>query len=271
MKNILVIGECFDDKFCFFDVTRLCPEGPFPVLVPKYETHNKGGAGNVVSNLYSLSNKDINVYSWHQKEEISKTRLVCERTNHHFARIDKGDKDIKHKLVTLEQFFVFCDERGLNPQKLHAVIFSDYGKGLLTKEFIESLSKYCSNNKIPTFLDTKFILGDWSKEIDFVKINELEYNNNLAASFNPAIFCKNLLVTFGKNGAKWINKNLDFPLENQVEVIESSGLGDIFLSTLVIHFLETRNIEDGIKKANRVCSFKATKKGIFPVDRKSIE
>src|SRR5574343_327802 len=172
MKNILVIGECFDDTFSFFEVTRLCPEGPFPVLVPKYETHNKGGAGNVVSNLYSLSNGDINVYSWHQKEEISKTRLVCAKTNHHFARIDKGDNDIKQKLTNLEQFFVFCSERGLDPNKLDCVLISEYGKQFVTKEFIYELSKYCLNKNIVTFLDTKYILGNWSRNINYVKINE---------------------------------------------------------------------------------------------------
>lgn len=273
MKNVLVIGECFDDTFSFFEVTRLCPEGPFPVLVPKYETHNKGGAGNVVSNLYSLSNGDINVYSWHQKEEISKTRLVCAKTNHHFARIDKGDNDIKQKLTNLEQFFVYCNERGLNPDLLSAVIFSEYGKGFVSKQFIEQLSEYCSKKNITTFLDTKYTLGGWSKNIDYVKINELEYNNNLAANFNPAVFCKNLLVTFGKNGGKLFNFNgvTEWKCKESFANVDSSGAGDSVLSGLVIKYLETKDIIQSFQFGLDAATLKCSKKGVVAIQRKELD
>jgi bifunctional ADP-heptose synthase (sugar kinase/adenylyltransferase) len=274
MKNILVIGECFDDKFCFFDVTRLCPEGPFPVLVPKYETHNKGGAGNVVSNLYSLSNKDINVYSWHQKEEISKTRLVCAKTNHHFARIDSGDNDIKYKLTNLEQFFVFCSERGLDPNKLDCIVISEYGKGFVTKEFIGELSKYCSSKNIVTFLDTKYVLGEWSRNIDYVKINELEWSINFKNTSCPYNYCKNLLVTLGKNGGhhydSFGNTTL-FSCKNQLTTTDSSGAGDCVISGLVIKYLETKDIIASFQFGLDAATLKCSKKGVVAIDRKELD
>ena len=52
-----------------------------------------------------------------------------------------------------------------------AIIISDYCKGFLKESDIEILSI----NNTNTFLDTKKILGEWCKNITFIKINQSEY------------------------------------------------------------------------------------------------
>ena len=55
--------------------------------------------------------------------------------------------------------------------KFDGLIISDYCKGFLTEEDIDFLI----HNNHHIFLDTKKILGEWMYDIDFVKINEKEY------------------------------------------------------------------------------------------------
>lgn len=269
-KNILVIGEAIDDFFCYAEVNRFDPAGPWPVLNPIKTIKNAGGAGNVVSNLISLAGEEKrNVLFLRPFDTITKTRYVCEKTNHCFIRVDENDR-LKETLHSREQFFNYCNFYNINWPKLEAILISDYGKNFLTKNFIGEMAGLAKLHNIPVFLDTKFDLGLWSKEIFCVKINEKEYLSSDQKNVNPERFCENLIVTLGENGAVWKNKQKTFPLEKQIEVVERSGLGDVFFAALVTNYLENNDLERAITWANKVCSFKATKKGIQPVNRKEI-
>jgi sugar/nucleoside kinase (ribokinase family) len=122
---------------------------------------------------------------------------------------------------------------------------------------------------IPIFLDTKFTLGLWSKNIDFVKINKKEFLESDNKNPFSVRFCKNLIVTTGENGAV-LNQTEDFPLEKKVEVSNVCGAGDTFLAALVINFLETKDIKTAIKWANKACSYKVTQKGVIAVPREKV-
>jgi bifunctional ADP-heptose synthase (sugar kinase/adenylyltransferase) len=54
------------------------------------------------------------------------------------------------------------------------VVISDYNKGFLTEEDIAYLAF-----KHPSVIcDTKKKLGDWCKDLRFIKLNRSEYENN---------------------------------------------------------------------------------------------
>jgi len=277
-KNILVIGEFILDEFVLCKIDRFDPSGPFPVLLPQKTVQNPGGAGNTVANLKSLKGDyDLNVHFLRPFETIVKTRYVCEKTNHKICRVDTFDSlPENEKLCSSEQLINYCNSNGINFSKLSCVVFSEYAKGFLTKNFINEVTQIAKLYNIPVFLDTKFDLGEWSKDVFCVKINEKEYLNSDKLNTIPEKYCQNLIVTTGGNGAKWFNNTLpsmpakNFPLDKKVEVAEFCGLGDLSHASIVIKYLETGDLEESIKWANKVCSYKATKKGIFAVKREEI-
>lgn len=242
--NILVIGDSCTDVFRYGKVTRIAPEAPVPIIVPEKETSNPGMAGNVVANLKALG---ANIKFLTNKTEIRKVRYVCSKYNHLLLRVDENDTCERIELT---------DPISFDPDTFNAVIISDYCKGFLKEEDIQMLSK---KFKCPTFLDTKKILGKWAYDIDFIKINYHEYERNKEILENDPILKDKTIVTRGKYGCDYKNKN--YPTID-VPVKDVSGAGDTFLSGLVTEYTKTKNISRAIKFAQDCTTVVIQKSGV---------
>ena len=185
-------------------------------------------ASNVKKNL-----ENIGVYADFitNNEEIIKTRYIDKRSGQHMLRVDT------------EPTIVPWSGRSAFPiGDYDAVIISDYNKGFLTYENIESIIKQARG---PVFIDTKKTqLADISATHVYFKINELEYKNTRSTP-------SNLIVTLGDRGAWYKNPNTEtlFPTK-AVDVVDVCGCGDTFLSALSVQYLYTKNIEKAILFAN---------------------
>lgn len=252
--KVLVIGENVTDVFVYGSVTRLAPDGPFPIFQKEHAIENNGCAGNVCSNLRSL-NPLVSIEFLHNSEKITKTRYVEKNSNYTLIRIDENDH-----VETLCEHEVFWFLR--DGVTYDAVVISDYKKGLLNPSLMSKIFRSCKQKNIPTFLDTKHILGEWSRECFAVKINNKEYNDNIQAGTDPEKYCENLIVTLGGKGARY--QNVIYPV-GPVEVIDLSGCGDSFLSGLVINYLRTKDLSSAIHYANKVARIAASKKGVVSI------
>ena len=241
--KILVIGETCKDVFNYGKVERLCPEAPVPVFNLLYTTENKGMAGNVVDNLISLG-ADATLLTNFNWNEISKTRFIEKKTNHMFIRLDCNDEK-----------YGKCDLSTIDYNLWDAIIISDYNKGFLSKEDIQTISK---NHQL-TFLDTKKPIGKWCEDISFIKINNFELSK--AEEITEKLNSK-LIVTLGGDGAKHKNKIYPVP---KVEIKDLSGAGDTFISGLTTKFVETKNIDIAIKFANECATKVVQKAGVSVV------
>ena len=113
-------------------------------------------------------------------------------------------------------------------------------------------------------MDTKKPLGDWSKNCNFIKINEVEYN--ISKYFFPSIdevLDKNLIVTLGTKGCIYMGNR--FPV-NKVEVKDMTGAGDSFLAGLAVKYLQTRDIKEAISFANKCATRVVQKKGVVTIN-----
>jgi len=236
----LVIGDSCIDRFIYCDINRLCPEAPVPVLKPVSQTENPGMAGNVVANLESLAETDVTVIT--NTSPIIKTRYVDDKSGQMIMRFDENDYTGKCKVNFQEYFehYVF-----------DAVIISDYNKGFLTEDTIKNIAKM---SNCPTFLDTKKKLGKWCYNIDFIKINEYEWNNNKDYESD------NIIVTRGADGASY--NNSIFKPKREVMVSNVSGAGDTFMAGLVYSYVNTRSIENSIRFANECASHVVQQRGV---------
>lgn len=258
--NILVLGEFCLDKF-IYGSTRSAPDGPFFVFKEESQTENWGCAGNVVKNLESLA-PDFNIEFIHNDQPIIKTRFVDKKSNYTLLRKDENDEVLPlgerqvTELINRDDF-----------AKFSSVVISDYNKGFLTKQDIYRISKRCYDLNIPVWTDTKKILGEWSKLITFIKINNVEWQDNLKNNVNPSEFCEHLIITCGENGAIYKGKTYPTP---KVNVIDLSGAGDTFLACLILSYLQTKNMDQAIQFANKGASVCVSHRGVYALKSEDI-
>lgn len=237
--KILVIGESCKDVFVYCDAKRLAPDLPIPVLNVVRKTENPGMAANVYRNIKKLGG-ETSLVSNEGWENVTKTRYVDEKSNHHFLRVDSP-----HDFQPLElnlSIFNDCD----------VVAISDYNKGFLTEKTIRKICEYhpC------VFIDTKKPIKDFAKSAKYIKINNFEYQNSLPLTEELSA---KIIHTDGENGCYFGGKH--FPV-NKIEVKDVSGAGDSFFAALVVMFAKTKNIEESIVFANSIASEAVKHRGV---------
>jgi len=240
--KILVIGDSCKDVYIYGQCERMCPAAPVPVFIPKTKRENKGMAGNVYENLLSLGAECVIVTN---KSDVTKTRYVEQKTNHMIVRIDSGEEKIE-KINNLHL---------LNLKDYDAIVISDYNKGFLSEKDIQ----YIAKRHDLVFLDTKKLLGNWVKNIKFIKINEVEYNKSKHLIQNKDWIKEKLIITVGSKGCLYQDKIF---LVDKVEVKDLSGAGDSFLAGLVFSFIKNRNLFDSITFANECATKVVQQKGV---------
>ena len=234
------------DIFIYGDTPRLSPEGPAPVFIPTQERYNGGMASNVESNLISLG-CEVDLIT--NTSSITKTRYVHESSNTLLLRVDEGDvvkqvEDSKLKNVDYWEY--------------NMVVISDYNKGFLTEEDIAYIA-YKHPNVI---CDTKKKLGDWCKDLRFIKLNRTEFENNKEFIKQNDWILEKLIITLDKDGCKYKGKT--YPIE-KVEILDISGAGDTFVAAFVHQFVETSNMDKSLEFANHCASVVVQKRGVTTI------
>jgi rfaE bifunctional protein kinase chain/domain len=159
-KRILVIGDLMLDEFVWGRVTRISPEAPVPVVEVIRESYYPGGAANVARNVREFT------------PAISVMGLIGEDT--HAARLRKlltengigldalqSDRTfqtiVKTRIIARQQQVVRVDREKPQPlseegrtecvskirellPNIDAIIFEDYGKGLLQQGFVDEVT-----------------------------------------------------------------------------------------------------------------------------------
>ena len=243
--NILVIGDSCTDVFVYGEIDRLCPEAPVPVFQPVHTKENGGMARNVKNNLVSLG-ADVHIIS--NSNGMKKVRYVDNNSNQMIMRLDEND--VCGRIKDLENI-LFSD--------YDAVVISDYDKGFLHVDDIRYISEICKN----VFIDTKKKIDDWIMNVRFIKINSIEYNNNVKyIKENNHWLSDKLIVTRGKYGCEFNEKLFEV---DDVPIKDVSGAGDTFLSALVVEYIKTNDIHKSIRYAQKCTKVVVQKQGVSTV------
>jgi bifunctional ADP-heptose synthase (sugar kinase/adenylyltransferase) len=258
--NFLIIGERCQDVFIYGSAKRLSPEAPVPVFVPQRTISNEGMARNVYHNLVALIdshdvNLENNVSASVSINSAEKIRYVDEKTNHYFLRVDNADNSYDR--------IVFHDQLLNKIQSANTIIISDYNKGFLQEEDIIDICVH-SNTKCTIFLDSKKVLTeDILACVDFVKMNEKEYEiNHEAIGLILYEYEKKIIMTQGNKGASY----MDCPYEtDSVVTMDVSGAGDTFMASLAYKYSTSYDIVDSIKFANKMASEVVKKRGVSTI------
>jgi bifunctional ADP-heptose synthase (sugar kinase/adenylyltransferase) len=240
-KKVLVIGEVCTDIFRYGASNRKSPEGNGPVFVPISEIYGLGMAGNTANNLMAMG---LDVDTYFDKGDITKTRYVNKHTNELYLRVDENDTTDRIDIYDLPDLV-----------RYDVVVISDYCKGFLTEEDIDKIASLHSL----VILDTKKRLGDWCKDIRFIKVNRQEFQNNFGVIKENDWLFEKIICTLDRGGAMY--KTNIFKVE-MIDSADVSGAGDTFTAGFTKKYLETNNIEQSIEYGNYCAGEVVKEKGV---------
>jgi D-beta-D-heptose 7-phosphate kinase/D-beta-D-heptose 1-phosphate adenosyltransferase len=241
MNKVLVIGESCTDIFIYGTSERKSPEGKGPVFIPTYEKYGVGMAANTTNNLSAMG-IDVDMFS--DNGNIIKTRYVNEDTNELYLRVDENDSVNRININDLPDLTQYS-----------AIIISDYCKGFLTEEDINTIASM--HNLV--IADTKKKLGDWCANLKFIKVNraEWEFSKDVIRD-NEWLFDK-IICTLDKTGTAY--KHTTYPVI-PIENADVSGAGDTFVAGFTAKYLDSNDVGESIKWGNYCAGEVVKEKGV---------
>ena len=270
--NILIIGDVMVDAYAWGEVDRISPEAPVPIFSCSSRENRLGGAANVALNIKSLGanpilcsvigdddrGKDfVKLLSEIQQDQSGivvcpnrrttvKTRFIS--NNQHVIRIDEEDT---HELADdTETSFIKHVVNLIDSQAIHAIVFEDYDKGLITKELIETVTDKAKQMKIPVLVDPKKRHYSDYKNVTLFKPNFKEFleGSNLtlekgdidglfqaAKQFQREMGVDKLMITLSELGVFISNENIFEHIPAVVrKIADVSGAGDTVISVATL-------------------------------------
>lgn len=267
--RVLVVGDVMVDHYLWGSVERVSPEAPVPIVRVERDTHVLGGAANVAHNISRLGGQaflagvvgedemgvlvrqmlvrigveDRGLIPDLSRHTTEKARLIAH--HHQVARYDREDThalgaDIAARLLRyLDEVLPLVD----------AVILSDYGKGVLTAEMVDTivaraaaLGKICSVDPKVRHFDlyrgTTIITPNHHEAGQAVgrKLNTIEEVEAASRELRALVGCQHVLVTFAANGMCLLEENGNFThIKTQArQVFDVTGAGDTVISALTL-------------------------------------
>jgi len=306
--RILCVGDVMLDRFVYGSVSRISPEAPIPVMSRDSEQRMLGGSGNVVRNIVSLgaSSCFISVIG---DDAIGKQLLGLIGEEPHvvpYLITENGRVTTeKTRFISGTQQLLRCDKETREPLRAasferiahiahdempeyHALILSDYGKGVLERELTERLIARANACSVPVFIDPKKRDFSLYRGAFMVTPNLQELctaSGQDALTSDAAIaeaaleLClqhdiRHLLVTRGKDGMSLISQDgtaLHIPTQAR-EVFDVSGAGDTVIATLATAYASGFALEDAVRLANMAAGIVVGRLGtatIFRTDLKT--
>jgi bifunctional ADP-heptose synthase (sugar kinase/adenylyltransferase) len=227
--KVLVIGENCTDILVYGISERKSPEGNGPVFKSLYEKYSAGMVANTANNLGAMG-ADVDILT--DTGNITKTRYIDETTNELYLRVDDHDSVDRIDLNNLPEL-----------SNYDAVVISDYCKGFLSEE---DIAKIGSMHEL-VILDTKKKLGSWCKDINFIKVNRTECNNNLVNIAENDLIGK-IIATMDKDGATHNGKVYPATTDTPIDIC---GAGDTFVAGFTTEYVKNKDIDNAITFANK--------------------
>lgn len=247
MVKILVLGDNIVDRYSFCKATRLCPEAPAPVLVEEDSRTSEGGAGLVAANLRSLMG-DQRCVEFLAGSTSIKYRIFAERTL--LARIDKDKFQSQGEKVYTEQI-----NATLTSGTPDAVVVGDYGKGAMSYNIAQYLTKTCCRINVPLFVDAKADPKPYEGCFAIFP-NENEHSD---------LDRKNYQHIIRKLGPKGCSVDGLLVETEEQHVYDVTGAGDVFLAAFVVKYLRKSSLMECAEYANKAAGISVRHLGTYIV------
>jgi len=268
-RSVLVVGDLMLDRYQWGEVARISPEAPVPVVDVREETYRLGGAANVAANCKALGAVPhlIGVVGEDATADLLRQDLLGERLDVMGILVDPDrPTSLKTRVVARGQHVVRTDhesraeltgdvalallERARSGlESADAVVISDYGKGVVTKNLLESLLPEARRRGVPVCVDPKDTHFNSYTEVAVITPNQYEaaevlgYKLRDEASLTRAgkellerLHSDCVLITRGSDGMSLFEqggRRTDFPVAAR-RVYDVTGAGDTVVGTYAV-------------------------------------
>ncbi|MCB0559344.1 MAG: carbohydrate kinase [Lewinellaceae bacterium] len=307
-QNILIVGDVMIDRYLTGKANRISPEAPVPVVHLQGRDSRLGGAGNVALNLKALGatpylcsviGQDENarqlaellpelqlsgkglIRSAERKTTV-KARIIA--ANQHLLRVDDEDT---HGLSEQEAGLLLDGIRDiLDNRPIHAILFQDYNKGVLTHKVIHEVMLEAIKRDIPTAVDPKFDnfwtynhvtlfkpnLKEIQAQLPFRVEPELSSLKKAAEHLHAKLGNQYSLITLSEKGIFFDgNGHSEILATHPRTIADVCGAGDTVFAIAGLGLSLGMPIQDIALLANLAGGQVCEKVGVVPVDKAQLE
>ena len=270
--KLLVVGDIMMDRSILGKVSRISPEAPVPVIIAEAEDFNLGGAANVAHNIRSLGGvvslcgivgDDENgrkmyrriaergiqtqgIFFEQGRQTTVKTRIIAHHPHYQqLVRVDRETTD-HPKASTFRNLSKFLTEK---MEDFDGVVFSDYGKGLLTRKLIQTIISRTRQSRKLIMVDPKvknffFFKGatvitpntNEAGEASRIPVTDQVSVEKIGRSLLKKLKCNALVITQGEKGMTIFELHQKpYPVPTVAkEVYDVTGAGDTVIGTMAL-------------------------------------
>jgi D-glycero-beta-D-manno-heptose-7-phosphate kinase len=310
--KVMVIGDVMVDAYIFGKVDRISPEAPVPVVSVTERVNRLGGAANVALNLKALGAEPVlcsvigddikgkeflNLLNYSQisgeaiivsKERKTTTKYRVIGNKAQMLRVDEEDTfDLfkKDQDEFLEKVLGVIEK-----QSVHAIVFQDYNKGVLTPAIITKVISQAKKFQIPVAVDPKKKNFNLYKGVSLFKPNLKEFREGLgieasgnlkdlgeaASQLHFSQDIELIMITLSDEGV-FISKQETgrFPNQHLVpahkrNVADVSGAGDTVISVAALCLASRMTPVETASLSNLAGGLVCEEIGVAPVDREKL-
>tara|TARA_Y100001980_G_C14552300_1_gene336399 strand:+ start:615 stop:1532 length:918 start_codon:yes stop_codon:yes gene_type:complete len=284
--NALVIGDLMIDNYIEGNSTRMSPEAPVPVIIPKKEFSIPGGAANVAMNLSSLGAKvscagAVGDDSWGSK--LIKHLNAHNINTENIEIFENFNTTIKQRIFSNGKQVIRIDTEDYFKKTCHfmnekfdfydLIILSDYNKGILTNNWFQK-----PKDSIVLLDPKKSFINFNQCDIITPNLNELQVLSGIEINTTEDIIlsCKNIIDKYslkyiiakrGEDGITIVHKNASYEhiKAKHVHNPDVTGAGDTVIASLGLAFSITKNISASVKFSVAAAALSVSKLGTATV------
>jgi D-beta-D-heptose 7-phosphate kinase/D-beta-D-heptose 1-phosphate adenosyltransferase len=299
-KRLLVVGDVMLDQYIWGEVGRISPEAPVPVVRATHQAHQPGGAANVAMNIAHLG-AQVEVIGFTGGDANEKLLAECLKTNGivpNFVVSDGFPTITKQRILGGRQQMLRLDSERLGARDAsdhkrlvesvlaslpmcHAVVLSDYAKGVLTPEVCQTVIQAARERDIPVLVDPKSEdfsryrgattvcpnLGELTVALK-MDARDLKLLLDAAETMVTELDLEFLTATLGEKGIALVrpgNRVVAPAVARQV--FDVSGAGDTVIAVLALCLASGLRPETAVELANTAAGIVVGKAGTVPVEK----
>ncbi len=309
-STVLVIGDVMVDAYLNGSVGRISPEAPVPIVDIQERTYRAGGAANVAINLQSLGAQPIlcSVIGNDAKGELLQEILQKNHLKTDYLIPSTFRKTtIKYRVIGNQRQMLRIDEEDLFPlkkeeaadflqtvkqiidnQKVDAIVFEDYDKGVLSKSVIQTIVGWAKAQNIIVTVDPKrknfshyqgvTLFKPNLKELkeglqDEDKTFSIETVQQLMRDFATEHQIDYLFTTLSEKGVAMYDRQEDSFFTEPAylrKISDVSGAGDSVIATATLCLLAGLPIHKVAQVANLAGGIVCEYSGVTPVHQQQL-
>ncbi len=295
--NVLVVGDVMLDEFIWGKVSRISPEAPVPVVWVQSESLMPGGASNVANNVRALGGSVdiaglVGADAWGGRlvSELRKRRIgtngllrdparpttVKTRVIAHHQQVVRVDREQPTPLSAAQTKRLIDAVRKQLP-RADAMIIEDYGKGVVSRAFLEAVIPMARRQRKLVTVDPKEEHFDLYRRVTTLTPNRVEAGIMVGRELSTEadvtragqalvrrLGAESVLMTLGEDGMALFERSgrrTRIPTVAQ-EVFDVAGAGDTVIATFTLALASGATMPEAAVLANYAAGIVVGKLGV---------